>query len=145
MIDASSVSFTFGMMQENKEDSFKLPRRFFGKRGNDFRRCDFVKELPAAEDFEIDAQSSFVEFVSAFWISCFVGDDFGAGVDSGMIAGVCGDEFSLDFGSSFGEAGISCTFWGSGSSDFWISSSSVGFWESIFGVLSSFLTIFWSS
>ena len=86
VIDASSVSFTFGMMQENKEDSFKLPRRFFGKRGNDLRRCDFVKELPAAEDFEIDAQSSFVELVSAF--SCFDGDDFGAWVDSGMIGGV---------------------------------------------------------
>ena len=116
---ASSVSFTFGMMQENKEDSFKLPRRFFANRGKDFLRCDFVKELPAAEDFEIDAQSTFVEFVSAF--SCFVGDDFGAGMNSGMIGGIFSDEYSLDlsvFGISLGSAGISCTFWGFSSSDF---------------------------
>jgi len=105
------------MMQENNEDSFKLPRRFFGNRGKDLRRCDFVNELPAAEDFDIDAQSSFVEFVSTF--SCFVGVDFGAGTCACAIGGSFCDEFWLDLSileSLAGLAGISCTFSGFDSS-----------------------------
>ena len=43
-----------------------------------------------------------------------------------------------------GEAGISCTFWDSLSSDFWISSNSLEICDSIFGMFSSFLMIFWS-